>query len=137
MGFEGILKLTEAFGTSITACALKFVESELRPCMLLKWGADGRLQWKRFSQSLYEARLSLAIQKGSQFNHFIPGSPTDQIHSGSKSQRDKFLRAGSTIRSWFPNARDFQNDILVEEAFSLGEFGSLTILYTDKNKLSF
>jgi len=137
MGFEGITKLSEYFGTSLTATAIKFIDAERRPSILMKWDNNGELSWKRYSETFYNATLGKSFLKGESFNRRVRNSATDKAIHGEDPENRKFFRNGATVSTWFPNAKDFKNDIIIEEAFPIGEFGVLTLLYTDAKTFTF
>jgi hypothetical protein len=47
------------------------------------------------------------------------------------------VRSNRNQTAWFPSSQSYKKDIIVEEAFPIGDFGVLTLLYTDKKVLSF
>jgi len=123
VGFAGILPLSEYFGTSLTSCAIKYVAAEIRPCMLFKWSSKGKLEWKSYSKSFYEAKLGTSLAKDESFNRRIRNSPTDNAIQGISPLPKKFFHSGSTVGSWFPNTRSFKNDIVIEDAFPSESMG--------------
>jgi hypothetical protein len=136
-GFDGITKLSEYFGTSLTSTSLKFVQTEIRPSIIFKWDANGDLSWKKYSDTFYSANFGKSFLKGQNFRRRIRNSATDRALLGEQPENGRFFRTGATIATWFPSSQSYKNDIIVEEAFPIGDFGVLTLLYTDKKALSF
>jgi len=136
-GFNGILNLSKYFDVSISAAAIRLVQSEIRPAMILKWDKDGKLDWKYYSKEFYQAGLGKTFIKGTIFNRSIRNSATDKALLGKQPPTGSYFENGTTITAWFPNSLAYKNDILIEQAFPIGEYGTLTLLFTDNNKFSF
>lgn len=124
-GLALALKIKERFEVSITSAALRVVNLNLCPCLLIMWNPDG---------STRKLPSELARQNGLAGNTI----PQDRISEGSATARAVageqsevgFLRAASTASAWFPaiapgSRRDL---ILEEEAISLAPYGALTFL---------
>ena len=129
-GFSSILHLAEAFGTSITSTALRYVKLDLVPCALFKWHGTS-VQWKWLSTEAFRARFKGAISGMHQL-------PKDSVTACLLRQRgptnERWLESGSTVSSWFSGVAHSseKNDILVEQAISLGRFGVLTLLFPER-----
>lgn len=136
IGFEGILLLSQTFGTSITSTSIRYVQAELKPCMIFKWSNEGRLDWKYGSHQFETANFGKSFSKGELFNRRIKDSSTDKALMGKLPTNGKFFQIGSTVNSWFPYVFDSKNDILIEESFPIGEFGVLTLIYTDNSSFN-
>jgi len=93
-----------------------------------KWDNEGNLEWRKYSNSFYKANLGKTFMKGEPFGQRLHGSATAEAISGLQLQNSKFFQNGSTISAWFPNALSFKNDILIEQAFQIGDFGTITLL---------
>jgi Zn-dependent peptidase ImmA (M78 family) len=133
-GFASILHLADQFGTSITSTALRYVKLDLVPCALFKWHRD-EVQWKWLSTEAFRARLKAPVSNLSQLPK---DSATAQILRQSASSKERWVEVGSTVSSWFRNVSggSFRNDILIEQAFSLGQFGALTLLFPEGGRFS-
>ena len=127
-GLEGIQKLAEEFGTSLTSAAIRYTKLDLLQCVIIKWDND-RFGWKWLSPSAYDRGWRKTIEAPAKL---VQGSATEQIMSGGMSHSE-IVRCGSTAAHWFPFvlAGSKQNCILREEAISLGRFGTLTLLFPD------
>ena len=124
-GLNGICQLANDFGTSLTSTAIRYAKLDLMRCVIIKWDSDG-YGWKWLSPSAYASGWRKTIETPAEL---LNGSATEIVLSGAVPQGKVILR-GSTASSWFPFISDgsAQNDILREEAISLGRFGGLTLL---------
>lgn len=131
-GFASILHLAELFGTSLTSTALRYVKLDLMPCAIFKWEAT-RVQWKWLSTDAFRARLPSAITLATQLPR---DSATAQVLRQDTPASGKWLEAGSTVSAWFRGVSvgSMRNDILIEQAISLGRFGVLTFLYPESGQ---
>ncbi len=125
LGLEAVVKLSEAFGTSRTACGVRYVKNEITPCALFKWNRNG-LHWKLLSEEFYRLGFRHSIQKG---DAPPEGSGTQQVLE-SLVKPTGIVKRGSCASSWFPNiaSGSSKNEIFIEETISLGSFGALTLL---------
>ncbi|MGE3757636.1 MAG: ImmA/IrrE family metallo-endopeptidase [Pseudobdellovibrionaceae bacterium] len=128
VGMEAVLRLSEAFGTSRTACGVRLVKEDILSCALFKWNKDG-LHWKFLSDEFYQSGLRRSIEKGSSAPE---GSGTEEVLQSLKKPTG-VVRRGTTVNTWFPNIshESGKNDILIEETISLGKFGALTLVYRE------
>lgn len=126
-GMAGIRSIAGIYGMSITATAIRYVRSDIFPCTVIKWNNEG-FGWKWFSQSVREAGIRKTIEDRSKLP---PDSATEEAFSGGQPPDDGFFSRGSTAATWFPfvGTSSERNSILIEEAFPLGRFGVLTLLY--------
>lgn len=125
---KSVYRFSEHFEISLTAGAVRMINTDLRPSALLKWTKAG-LDWKLLSNSLYELGLRTTIDKVA---FIVPGSPTEQALRNPTLRAEKVYSAGSIASVWFPNAPKFKDFIFVEESISIGEFGVLTLLCLDE-----
>lgn len=124
-GLALALKVKERFDVSITSAALRVVNLNLCPCLVIKWEPD-ESTWKRPSE--------LARHNGLAGNTISP----DQIPEGSATARavagdsieQGVHRAASTASAWFPAIPpgSHRDVLLEEEAISLAPYGVLTFL---------
>jgi len=133
-GLAGILRLREAFQTSITSTAIRFASLNISPCALVKWKAEG-ISWKWLSGDTREAGYRTTFTDPRQL---VPGSPTTLALAGQLPPQG-FFESGTTAAAWFPFVSDgsTQNVILIEQAIPLGRFGVLTFLYPESGDFSF
>jgi Zn-dependent peptidase ImmA (M78 family) len=133
-GFSSILHLAELFGTSITSTALRYVKLDLVPCALIKWSGN-EVQWRWLSTEAFRARLNAPV---SNLQQLPKDSATARILREGGSSNERWLEMGSTVSSWFRSVSggSFKNDILIEQAFSLGRFGALTLLIPEAGQFS-
>ena len=125
-GFENILKLTNEFGTSLTAAAVRYVTLDMWPCTLIKWHRRG-FRWKSFSSSMFRSHFSHMFE--------VPGNLTEDCATLNALAQESapdcgYFSNGTLASAWFPFVKhdDFLDVVLVEEAVPLGQFGALTLL---------
>jgi Zn-dependent peptidase ImmA (M78 family) len=129
LGLEGILKIAEHFGTSVTSTAIKYAQLDIVPCAVIKWNKDG-FGWKWLSTETFRARYHKTIES---VNYLPEDSPTAKAVAGEHVPAQGFFSAGTTVSAWFPYVDDggYRNAILIEQAVPLGRFGALTFLYPE------
>jgi hypothetical protein len=128
-GMRGIMALAAEFGTSVTSAAIRYASLEVKPCLVVKWSADG-YQWKWLSTSAREANYRKTIESPS---NLVAGSPTAKALAGEAPPDGVSFRAATTAAAWFPYATggSRRDIILIEEAIPLGRFGVLTFLHPE------
>ncbi|MFN0279333.1 MAG: ImmA/IrrE family metallo-endopeptidase [Pyrinomonadaceae bacterium] len=128
LGLKAVIQLSEAFGTSRTACGVRYVENEIMPCALFKWSKSG-LDWKFLSDGFYRSGLKYSMKNGAAAPE---GSGTKQVLESLKKPTG-VVKRGSCVNTWFPNISvgSSKNEILIEETISLGTFGALTLVYRE------
>ena len=126
LGLEGIRKIANHFGTSITASAVRYVKQELVPCALLKW-KDNELEWKWLSTEMFRAKFRSTIRSIAE----LPDESATCEVVNMSIKTTEVVRKGSTASTWFRyiSSDSLRNVILIEEVMSLGRFGALTFLY--------
>lgn len=129
-GLGGVLALARQFRTSLTSTAIKYVRTVPIPCTLVKWDPSG-YGWRWTSSRAYEDRFGRTIQSLSQL---IPDSATSKALSGAMAPPCGFFETGSTASRWFNGiAASSERDVVLrEQAVSLGRFGALTLLITER-----
>lgn len=135
IGFEGIYKITDNFGVSITSAAIRYCSSNIAPCTIIKWNVDG-YAWKWLSTKTYKAQYRKTIELQSN----LPiDSPTARALRGENPPEKGFFEAGTTASCWFPYIKpgSHKNIIFIEQAISLGRFGVLTFLYPESGNYDF
>jgi Zn-dependent peptidase ImmA (M78 family) len=126
-GLAGILAIAKHFGTSVTSTALRYVQCEIVPCILVKWSST-EFQWQWISTEPFRARLRTVTK----ILASLPSDcPTRVALSGAIAPSCGYFEAGTTAASWFAflNDADVRNVILIEQAIQLGRFGVLTFLF--------
>lgn len=135
VGLGSILALANLFATSVTSTALRYTQLDIVPCAVVKW-AGNKLQWKWMSTDTFRARFGSTVQVATE----LPSdSPTARALRGETPSSQGYFEAGTTVSAWFRHIVDssYRNDILIEQAISLGRFGVLTFLYPEGGRYSF
>jgi Zn-dependent peptidase ImmA (M78 family) len=135
IGLRGILKLASDFSVSIMSAAIKYCNSDVLPCAVIKWNSDG-YAWKWLSTETFRQQFIKTIESIDQ----IPReSATSMALQGRRVPPEGYFQTGSTAATWFPFTRhnSHQNVIVMEEAIPLGRFGVLTFLYPDSGAYNF
>lgn len=124
-GMDAIESVAKSFGTSRTACAVRFVKQEIQPSAVFKWKKNGSLEWKLLSEDFFRRGFRKSIEAR---QSLAPDSPTSQMLSPTVPSG--IVKSGTTANAWFPSigARSHRNEILNEESMSLGPHGALTLL---------
>jgi hypothetical protein len=132
-GLSGVLKLAEEFGTSVTSTAIRYLQVEPLPCIILKWSEHG-LEWSWASDAIYRARWGARVNQLSDLPH---DSATARALRGDSAGANDFFENGSTAAAWFRNvaAGADRNELMIEQAIRLGRFGVLTLLYPHGGRL--
>lgn len=126
-GLDGILVIARHFGTSVTSTALRYVRTEIVPCVVVKWSGAG-FQWQWISTEPFRARLRSVTKT---LASLPDDCPTRVALSGAIAPSSGYFEAGTTAACWFPflNDADSRNVLLMEQAIQLGRFGVLTFLF--------
>jgi Zn-dependent peptidase ImmA (M78 family) len=134
IGLASILAMTEHFGTSVTSTAIRYVDSDILPCAVMKWGPDG-LTWKSFSTDTFRARFRKTVET---VDKLADDCATKRALRGEPVPQAGFFEQGTTVAAWFPFVRsgEGRNDILIEQAVALGRFGVLTFIFPAEGKYS-
>jgi IrrE N-terminal-like domain len=129
IGFSGIRMLASKYGTSLTSTALRYIDDVLDRAAIIYWAPDG-LKWRRLSSNW---GFGVPRRTIGSFEDVVPGSATYRLLQGDTSTENGIIRQGTVASAWFPGVKlGWKNDdILVEEAMSLGKYGALTLLYPD------
>ena len=124
-GFEAIKAIADIFGTSWSSSAARYVSITTTPCILIKWSHEGYC-WKQISPSFYEKGFRKTIES---LDDIKKGSATLKALEGIPAE-EGFHWNGTVASEWFPFIkRGFFNDNIIEEqAISLGRFGALTLI---------
>jgi len=125
-GAKEILDVADSFQTSITCSALRCQAALAGNSTLIMWTPD-KVRWQRMDRDWWfelPARTIRTVDK------LLKGSATERALNGEDPGENRFLQAGTTRASWFPRIAPWSkiNDILIEEAIPLGQYGVLTIL---------
>lgn len=133
VGLPAILGAAEHFGTSLTSAAIRYASVNAAPVVVIKWNPDG-YGWKWLSQAAYDAGLRKTIEDAEK----VPAdSATGKVLAGGGSPGQP-VEQGTTAAAWFPFIQHggSRNDILIEQAVSLGEHGALTVLSPEGGRFS-
>lgn len=133
IGLPAIRAAADNFGVSLTSAAIRYASVNAAPVIVIKWNPDG-FGWKWLSNSAYEAGLRKTIEDT---NHVPSDSATGKALAGAV-QAGESVEQGTTAAAWFPFIQHggARNDILIEQAVSLGEHGTLTVLSPKDGKFS-
>ena len=129
LGLPGVLKLAVDFGVSLTSAAIRYCNSDVLACAVIKWGQDG-YSWKMLSTETFRQQYRKTIESKDK----IPRqSATALALTGKPIPPEGFFQTGATAASWFPyvDSKSYRNAIIIEQAIPLGRFGVLTFLYPD------
>jgi hypothetical protein len=126
-GLAGVLELADHFGTSVTATAIRYAESDVRPCAVVKWDRSG-YAWKHLSASTYRAFFRTTFESPADLPE---DGPTRRALARAPLPEHGYFQAGTTASAWFPRVEpgQWRDVIFIEQAVSLGRFGALTFLY--------
>ena len=126
-GLVGVLNLASLFQTSISATAIRYLQMNLFPCVIIKWNKDGGYSWKRLSRSAYLAKLRKTVDN---IENLPRDCPTAKV---LKKTTTGLVESGTTKATWFPfvHASCEDNSIFYEQAISLGKYGALTFIYPE------
>lgn len=132
-GLPAMRGIADHFGTSLTSAAIRYVSANLAPVVVLKWNPDG-FGWKWLSDAAYAAGIRKTIEQ----TNLVPrDSATGRVLAGEAGVGQP-IEQGTTAAAWFPFIQhgSTRNDILTEQAISLGEHGSLTVLFPQGGRFS-
>lgn len=119
---DGVVLLANQYGTSITATALRLVQLDLSPCVVVKW-EGGSYSWKRLSTSAFAQGFRKTVEDPVRLPR---DCPTAKVLAGAEG----VVTAATTASTWFPFVQESsdRNPIFTEQSISLGRFGALTFL---------
>jgi hypothetical protein len=122
---SGIVDIAEKFGVSVSSAAIRYVDDEVEPSIVIYWSrTEDRWEWlSRQFRDWHYGQLVGALAR------LPPSSPT-RICDALRGRRSGVIGTKTPASTWFPsltkmNGKEFQ---LREEAFSLGRYGLLTLL---------
>jgi len=126
LGLKGIQQLASDFGTSLTSTAIRYAKLDIAKCVIIKWNHDG-FGWKWLSPTAYTDGWRKTIEEPARL---VPDSATEKVVTAPVNT-PKIIRTGTTASHWFPFVFSGSGGdiILVEEAISLGRFGTLTLIF--------
>jgi Zn-dependent peptidase ImmA (M78 family) len=126
-GIAGILAIAKHFNSSVTSTAIRYVQSELVPCVVVKWSPT-EYQWQWMSKEPFGPGLRYV---GKSLTALPTDCPTRKALSGETVPACGYFEAGTTTASWFPflSDGDSRNGILKEQAMYLGRFGAISLLF--------
>lgn len=133
-GFAAVKSLAKRFGTSYTSTALRYIDDVFERAVLLMWTQEG-VVWSRFSRNWeFEQRRPYTVSRIEQLTR---GSATHRLLNNPASEPGTVLVQGTTTSAWFPRVKPGwqSNEILIEEAISLGRYGWMTLLRPDPRQL--
>ena len=124
-GIHDIIKLKEQFGTSITSAAIRYVGLVDFFCAVVKWN-EGRVEWSWSSQNAYANWYRRTIKSA---DRLPPDSATRKVMRG-ETEASGMAECGTVASMWFDyvSMGGRRDEILMEQAISLGQYGFLTLL---------
>ena len=126
VGAPAILSLSDLFGASVTSTAIRYVGLVDHFCAVVKWGPEG-YGWRWTSQEAWSGRYHRTIRDASA----LPRDSATALALRGESSKTGFIERGTTASMWFDFVRagGDRDQILIEQAISLGVFGVLTLLF--------
>lgn len=125
-GLAGIQTLSNEFQTSISSTAIRYTNLSIRPCAVIRWTQAG-VSWMVVSPKMWE--------QGVRWTNITPeklprDSATGIVLAGHSTSIE---RRGTVAAAWFTKRGPivWNDEILIEEALSLGEHGAITFIYPD------
>ena len=124
-GIPDILKMKEQFGTSITSTAIRYVGLIDFFCAIVKWNDNG-FGWSWSSQNAYANWYRRTIKTA---DRLPPDSATRRVMRG-EMEASGIAVCGTVASMWFDyvSMGGWRDEILMEQAISLGRYGFLTLL---------
>lgn len=128
-GAEEILSVSQGFGSSIISAAIRCQQVLAGDSTLIFW-KDGDYGWS-WSGGSWGKTPFRSIRSTEELAR---GSATEQVLHGNM-ESGKYLECGSTRSFWSRRVAHWSsnNDILIEYAISLGQYGVLTLLRPDSS----
>lgn len=124
-GSAAIRRLADAFGTSLSSTAIRFVRSNVSPVIAMCWTSTSR-RWCWSSRDFYDLTKNWAFKDPSR----LPREAETLRLLGDPSLTPE--PRGTTLSTWFPRVRrgSLQDLIMIEDVLSLGTYGVITLLYS-------
>lgn len=125
-GLIGVLALAKEFQTSLSSTAIRYTNLSERPCAVIRWTSEG-VSWMVVNPKMWEQ----GVRWTNITRETLPrDSATGIVLSGKSTGVEK---RGTVATTWFTKRGPlvWSDSILIEEAFSLGEYGALTFIYPD------
>lgn len=128
-GAKEILDVHQHYQTSVTCAALRCQAALHGNSTLILWGRT-EVRWQRMNSDWWFELPARSIRNN---ELLATGSATERALNGATTPEEGYLTTGTTRALWFPRIASWssKNDILIEEAIPLGEYGVLTILRPD------
>ena len=128
-GAKEILDVHKHFQTSVTCAALRCQAALPGSSTLILWGKT-EVRWQRMDNDWWFNLPARSIRNS---DLLANGSATEKVLNGAPIPEEGYLMTGTTRAHWFPRIAPWssKNDILTEQAISLGEYGVLTVLRPD------
>lgn len=120
-----IKRLATAFGTSLSATAIRCALLDLNSLIVMGWTSQGR-KWC-WSSSQYQWLGNKAYKS---VDRLVRDSATWQSLESPFDRPKVDARRGTTLSAWFPSVYvgGPKDEVMLEECVNLGRFGALTIL---------
>lgn len=127
-GLSGIQALSNEFQTSLSSTAIRYTSLSSRSCAIIRWTQEG-VSWMVVSPSMRDQGVHWAhITRNT-----LPQDSATGVVLGKYST--EIEKRGTVATTWFTKRGPivWNDDILIEEALSLGEYGALTFIYPDSS----
>lgn len=124
-GAPAILALAEAFGTSVTSTAIRYIGLTETFCAVVKWTPDG-FGWRWVSDDAWTGRYR---QTTKDIAALPPDAATSLVVRGERAAAG-YVQRGAVASMWFDLVRagGDRDALLIEQAVPLGRHGVLTVL---------
>lgn len=121
---NSILNLTRAFGASVTATAIQYVNHVSDRSMAIRWKPDGEMAWAVPGRGYRAEGYRTVLFKDT--SKLPRDSASASVIAGRNSQDRAVLTMGTVFQN-VALAGD-RNTFVTEECISLGDYGCLTII---------
>jgi Zn-dependent peptidase ImmA (M78 family) len=118
-----IQDLAGKFNVSITCAAIRYVDAEVEPSVMIHRAPDGYM-WSRLSKQFKAMNCGRIINATAQ----TPADNPSAICRALGEKPSGVIGAKIAASTWFPALRDGRGFQLREEAMTLGRYGVLTLL---------
>lgn len=130
LGMKGIVDLSKRFDVSIKCSAIRYLNEDFSPCALSFWSMEGKLVWKWFSKSMWNAGIRkfnpVPVAKGAT-DICIRKECENPGHSENSAASVGYVfQVGDNVH---------YNEVVHEEAIVLGDYGVLSFIRSQKKKL--
>jgi Zn-dependent peptidase ImmA (M78 family) len=120
---SGIVDTAEKFDVSITCAAIRYVENEIEPSIVIYWPRnEDRWEWP--SRALRAGNYGRVVPVLAS----LPNDAPTRICDTLDGKRSGVIGGKTRASIWFPSLPKENDFVLREEAFNLGRHGVLSLL---------